>query len=146
MLDEEENSDKQLRQQLGERWSRTSSDKLTAPIRAEANKYRAMIDNAIQADKVVQDRFGSSREGIDILSKSDGSPVAALQWSPVVAELRKLMETVDTIKAERDVIEAEIKNAKCDMCKWDFIAKDPEGLDSDRWIPLRGGARIPRGL
>ena len=25
-------------------------------------------------------------------------------------------------------------------------AKDPEGLDSDRWIPLRGGARIPRGL
>ena len=28
----------------------------------------------------------------------------------------------------------------------DFIAKDPEGLDSDRWIPLRGGARIPRGL
>ena len=28
----------------------------------------------------------------------------------------------------------------------DFIAKDPEGLDSDRWIPLRGGARIQRGL
>ena len=26
-----------------------------------------------------------------------------------------------------------------------YIAKDPEGLDSDRWIPLRGGARIPRG-
>ena len=24
----------------------------------------------------------------------------------------------------------------------DFIVKDPEGLDSDRWIPLRGGARI----
>ena len=36
--------------------------------------------------------------------------------------------------------------------KWDrargagFIVKDPSGLDSDRWIPLRGGARIPRGL
>ena len=27
-----------------------------------------------------------------------------------------------------------------------FIAKDPEGLDSDRWIPLRGGARIPSGI
>ena len=25
------------------------------------------------------------------------------------------------------------------------IAKDPSGLDSDLWIPLRGGARIPRG-
>ena len=54
-------------------------------------------------------------------SLPSGSPVAALQGSPVVAELRKLMETVDTIKAERDVIEAEIKNAKCDMCKWDFL-------------------------
>ena len=27
-----------------------------------------------------------------------------------------------------------------------YIAKDPEELDSDRWIPLRGGARIPWGL
>ena len=26
------------------------------------------------------------------------------------------------------------------------IAKDPSGLDSDPWIPLRSGARIPRGL
>ena len=26
------------------------------------------------------------------------------------------------------------------------IAKDHEGLDSDQWIPLRGGERIPRGL
>ena len=25
-------------------------------------------------------------------------------------------------------------------------AKDPWGLDSDRWIPLKGGARIPLGL
>ena len=28
----------------------------------------------------------------------------------------------------------------------DFIAKDPEGLDSDRWIRWRGGVRIPQGL
>ena len=27
-----------------------------------------------------------------------------------------------------------------------FIVKSPEGLDSDRWIPMRGGARIQRGL
>ena len=27
-----------------------------------------------------------------------------------------------------------------------FIAKDVEGLDSDRWIPLGGCTRIPRGL
>jgi len=45
------------------------------------------------------------------------SPVAALQGSPVVQELRQLMEQVETIKAERDVIENEIKEAKCDLCK-----------------------------
>ena len=28
----------------------------------------------------------------------------------------------------------------------DYIAKDTSGLDSDRWIPLRGSTRIPRGL
>ena len=32
------------------------------------------------------------------------------------------------------------------MSSGSSIAKDPSGLDSDRWIPLRGGARIPRGL
>ena len=32
------------------------------------------------------------------------------------------------------------------LVSWGFIAKYPEGLDSDRWIALRGGARIPRGL
>ena len=46
-----------------------------------------------------------------------GSPVAALQNSPVVVELKALMEQVETIKAERDVVENEIKTAKCDMSK-----------------------------
>ena len=44
-----------------------------------------------------------------------GSPTAALQGSPVIAELKQLCEQVETIKAERDVIETEIKDAKCDM-------------------------------
>ena len=47
-----------------------------------------------------------------------GSPVAALQNSPVVTELKSLMEQVETIKAERDVVENEIKNANCDMSKY----------------------------
>ncbi len=47
-----------------------------------------------------------------------GSPVAALQGSPVVAELRQLCESVEGLKAERDAIEMEIKDAKCDMCMW----------------------------
>ena len=42
----------------------------------------------------------------------------ALQGSPVVQELRKLCEEVETIKAEREVIENELKEAKFDMCKY----------------------------
>ena len=34
-----------------------------------------------------------------------------------MAELKQLCEQVETIKAERDVIETEIKDAKCDMSK-----------------------------
>ena len=45
------------------------------------------------------------------------TPTAALQGSPIVAELKKLCEQVETIKAERDVIETEIKDTKCDMGK-----------------------------
>ena len=32
-------------------------------------------------------------------------------------QLRKYMEEVETIKAEREVIESEIKDAKCDLGK-----------------------------
>ena len=45
------------------------------------------------------------------------SPVASLRGSPVVQQLIKLLEDVDTIKAERNVIEQEIKEAKSDLGK-----------------------------
>lgn len=40
-----------------------------------------------------------------------------LSGNPVVQELRKLCEEVETIKAEREVIEKELKEAKFDMCE-----------------------------
>lgn len=71
MLDEEEQSDKTLRNQFKERWTRTPSEKLTESIRAEGAKYRQILDNAIQADQVVKQKFGEHREGIELLSKPD---------------------------------------------------------------------------
>lgn len=68
-LDEEENSDKALREQFKERWTRTPSDKLTTPIRTEGNKYKQIIDNAIQADHVVKERYQKHKESIELLSK-----------------------------------------------------------------------------
>lgn len=45
-------------------------------------------------------------------SASSGGSVQSL---PVVAKLKKMMEEVETMKAERDVVETEINNAVFDM-------------------------------
>ena len=73
MLNEEEASDRQLREQFKERWTRTPSEQLTTPIREEAGKYRTIINNAISADGVVKERYGKHKQCIELLSKSDVS-------------------------------------------------------------------------
>lgn len=122
MLKEEQESDAQLRTQFKERWTRTSSDKLNEMFRTSAGKYREIINNAISADKVVRQKFEDNSRGIDLLSKSpqelhQAIPAGAgcVSNSPAVAKLRTLMEAVETIKVERDVIEAELKSATVDM-------------------------------
>lgn len=72
-MDEEEKSDRQLREQFKERWSRTPSEKLTESLRAESSKYRTIINNAIRADGIVRDKFMAHRTSIDLMSRSDVS-------------------------------------------------------------------------
>ena len=69
MLDDEERADTELRSQFRERWTRTVSATLTVPLRAEAKKYMDIIQNAINADKVVQEKFRMNRDCIVLLSK-----------------------------------------------------------------------------
>ncbi|KAK0171286.1 hypothetical protein PV328_009034 [Microctonus aethiopoides] len=121
MLREECESDDQLREQFKERWSRIPSAKLTEQFKINAKKYRTIIDNAISADKTVRNNFESHREGMAILSLNESELASAIpsgsavQESHVVMQLRKLMEDVETLKAERDVIESELKSATTDM-------------------------------
>lgn len=62
MLREEAEADEALRRQFGARWTRTPSDRLTEAFRANADKYAQIIDNAVRADNIVQQKFQQHEE------------------------------------------------------------------------------------
>lgn len=128
MLDEERDSDNQLRSQFKEKWTRIASEKLTEMFRTNSKKYREVINNAVAADKVVREKFEKNQKGIELLSLpldqlQQAMPAAGGSVDPncaSVQKLKQLMESVETIKAERDVIESELKSATFDM-KYEFL-------------------------
>lgn len=71
MLREEAEADSALRQQFGARWARTESAKLTDAFRANADKYRQIIDNAVRADAIVQQKLAQHRDNIALLGGSE---------------------------------------------------------------------------
>lgn len=133
MLDEEEQSDKELQEQY-KQLKRTPSAKLTVSFRSNAAKYRQIINTAVEADKVVREKFDANANGIELLSKSPDELENAVPStnktdlinSSSIELLKQLMESVATLKAERDVIESELKCATVDM-KSEFL----EALNSD---------------
>ncbi|KAF3428254.1 hypothetical protein E2986_02109 [Frieseomelitta varia] len=121
MLQEERQSDDQLREQFKERWTRIPSSRLTEQFTITLRKYREIINNAVSADKVVREKYENHKEGMEILSLSENDLIntvptgSAVQESHTVAQLRKLMEDIETLKTERDIIESELKCATTDM-------------------------------
>ena len=71
LLRDEKESDQQLRDQFKEKWTRTSSDKLTSSFDTNAQKYRTIINNAKDADKVVQEKFETHKEYIELLAQGE---------------------------------------------------------------------------
>lgn len=123
MLNEEKESDDKLREQFKARWTRTPSNNLTETFRTNLGKYRQVIDSAVSADRIVQDKFNKFSNGIDLLSKTSEELESAMpsgsganvSTCSSAQQLWKLMEHVATAKAERDVIESELKSATVNM-------------------------------
>jgi len=140
MLDDEERGDVELRSQFKERWTRTPSATLIAPLRADVKKYLELISNAVNADKVVQEKYRANRDCIVLLSKQtheiadelpSASAAGALRDSYSVRELRRLMEEVAKVKAEREVIESELRNTDSDGVRARLIAAFQQGNHND---------------
>uniref|UniRef100_A0A336M9W6 CSON012055 protein n=1 Tax=Culicoides sonorensis TaxID=179676 RepID=A0A336M9W6_CULSO len=123
LLNDERDSDNQLRAQFKEKWTRTPSDKLTEMFRTNVTKYREIINNAVAADRVVREKFDNNVVGMELLSKTpselqEAIPQAAgerASLSPSSQRLRELMHKVDQIKSDRDSLESELKSATLDI-------------------------------
>lgn len=98
MLDDEEQSDRQLRDQFKERWSRTSSGTLTKPMRDESNKYKHILDTAIGADKIVKEKYEKHKNAIAILSKSPVSINVELNHLYSLVEIMYIYLTATSLK------------------------------------------------
>jgi len=121
MLREESESDSSLRAQHGAKWSRTPSDRLTGTFTANATKYRTIINNATQADSMVKEKLTTHMAGMQALSGGESAVAAQLpqgssgSGGSSTSRLKELMEEVETLKAERAVIESELKSTNPDM-------------------------------
>lgn len=150
-LNEEEMSDRQLRGQYRQYWTRTPSEVLNQQIRGECASYRKIINSALQADGLVRQRYLKSRDAIGLLSLPDtdieralpsGSPADQLQTSPVVATLRQLMDQVRAIKEERDVLESQLKDNKSDMTSKFLAALAQDGAIYEQTLSIEQLDRI----
>lgn len=139
-LEEEERSDNDLRSQMGGKWNRTPSKQLNEGLFGEIRQYEQIIQNAINANKIIEDKYRKHRDGVNLLSKSQheinsslpaASPAAALQGTMIVKDLRRLMEEVEALKNVREVLESEMKTMDSDAIQAKLISslQSSQGLD-----------------
>lgn len=144
MLNEESESDTRLRTQFKEKWTRTPSEKLTDMFRSNSAKYREILRNAVNADKTVRETFDKHARGMELLSKSSNDLQNAcpsghganISGCSSVQELRRLMNSVETIKVEREVIESEIKSATVDLKEQFLSALAQDGAINESSISV----------
>lgn len=151
MLNDERSADEQLRTKFAELWTRTPSSKLTQTFQENCATYKKIIDNAINADKVVREKFELNREGIEILSMSEdelnskipsGSLKSISSSSSAAQHLTHLMESVNTLKAERDIVESELRSTTINLKEQFLAALVADGTINEPAISLSEIRRV----
>ena len=78
----------------------------------------------MSADDTVRQKIDQHKQAILLMSQSDAELTAAvpsgaistvLADNPVIQELKQLCEQAETLKAERDVIESELRNSNASL-------------------------------
>ncbi|KRZ28668.1 Apoptosis-linked interacting protein [Trichinella pseudospiralis] len=69
LLNEEKESDDQLRLQFKEKWTRMASEKLTEPLLQEIRKIEEVLESAKKADETIRQKLQTHSAGIETLSK-----------------------------------------------------------------------------
>ncbi|KAL6099846.1 pdcd6ip [Pungitius sinensis] len=145
MLDDEETTDNELRTKFNQRWNRTPSGDLYKSLRAEGAKYRTVLDQAVQADQVVKDRYTTHCEMIALLCKPENelnaaipsaNPTKTLQGSEVVNVLRSQLAQLDAMKKERETVEEEVKAVTFDMSTSFLTALSQDGAINEEQLSL----------
>ena len=62
LLQEEEQSDTELKNNMREKWTRTPSRQLTEYLHAESKQYEQIIENAIKANKVIETKYKQNKD------------------------------------------------------------------------------------
>lgn len=130
-LQNEEESDRKLKDQFKEKWSRTPSNKLNQTWKDHINKYRNILQNAIEADNKVKIKYNSNKEKMKLLSNSSDNALAraiptdqssgAKVDESSVSKLKQLMSQVDSLKKEREGLESTLKNVEFEELKVKFM-------------------------
>ncbi|XP_035208806.1 programmed cell death 6-interacting protein-like [Stegodyphus dumicola] len=141
LLNDEEESDQELRSKFGREWVRTPSSKLNEPLKSNIQKYSQIISTAVSADAIVKEKYEKHKDKIALLCLPEeqllsgiptGSPLASC---PSVDKLKSLMHEVEALKAERETLLGELESAATDM-KAKFMSALGEGGVNEQALSL----------
>lgn len=99
---------------------------------------------------MVHDKLELHKKGVEMLAKGPSNLQSVIpsgggqnmKGSPNVTKLKGLMEDVETLKAERQVIESELKAPKIDMKTVFFNALNKLGVISEQELSLESLNRV----